>query len=755
MGSTSPKCSNLTKSLSISNLIRNNFIENQNQNQNQKQSLSQCSKDSDCSDISKCCAITSECPEHGNICQKPVINNLNLPSIPFNLTITERKKGKTVILSWDCVYNKNKPTLFVVEGRWSLKSPYNSEETSNNDNFMTKWGYLAQTTNNNWIILRSINRGRWYKFRVASISKSGSYGYSQPTELFILSSAPKPPSQAQNLTINQIYQSKSDLNSVNINISWLPSKRSDLPVSDYKISWSLRPNGSLNNDESYFKTNEYEESDEDSPDDLASDLAYDNSVNNNQQSESYGYDLVHAQNLNKYTIKNLAKNSVYSVELIAMSKYESKYLSSPPIRIRLDTSLISPVSSSLIADRLVPNENLIKHDYGNTETDEEDDEEAFEDDDLDNNLKQQVITRTSPLEVDSSIKIPMIRNLSVQTPYFQNGLVKAKLSWQIEFQGQQDFYLSKQQASISSKTVIDQPMFTITWFAIKCVKLDKKLDSSNIPHKQLPTPITATTINTHFEIYELKYNCDYVVNVRLANSNSNKQSLFSQFSSSLLSNSQKSIPPQISSAQFKVPSCSQIKILGRIRPMCYDRNVVVESSDNSEPIETTRPTTKFYQQDIYKLLQSSTIPTQKSTVEYLKTTVNLPKVNNIRYKVVEKIPYSVEFSWSLPLTLNRNLYTGYQISVVPKEIPGLGPTREDQAFNNGYFGSVGAIVTKDQQSFIVRQLTAQIRYIFQIQTIGSDGLSYGPASSLEFVIEDKLVEKERKNKFQSQSHKQD
>lgn len=52
----------------------------------------------------------------------------------------------------------------------------------------------------------------------------------------------------------------------------------------------------------------------------------------------------------------------------------------------------------------------------------------------------------------------------------------------------------------------------------------------------------------------------------------------------------------------------------------------------------------------------------------------------------------------------------------------------------GYFGSVGAIVGRDQHSFIVRQLTPRIGYIFQIQAIGLDGQTYGPASSLEFRI---------------------
>ncbi len=113
---------------------------------------------------------------------------------------------------------------------------------------MTKWGYLAQSANNNWIILRNINRGRWYKFRVAAVSKIGTNGYSNSTELFILSSAPKPPSEPQNLTILQMYsdnnistESNSQLeNYINIDVGWLPPRRSDLPILDYRITWKRK-----------------------------------------------------------------------------------------------------------------------------------------------------------------------------------------------------------------------------------------------------------------------------------------------------------------------------------------------------------------------------------------------------------------------------------------------------------------------------------------------------------------------------------
>ena len=123
--------------------------------------------------------------------------------MPFNLSITERKKGKTVILNWEHTpassASSSGPVMFVVEGRWSLKTSLSASASQQQaDASMTRWGYLTQTVNTKWVILRSINRGRWYKFRVAA---GGSLGYSPPTELFILSSPPQPPSAPQNLSV--------------------------------------------------------------------------------------------------------------------------------------------------------------------------------------------------------------------------------------------------------------------------------------------------------------------------------------------------------------------------------------------------------------------------------------------------------------------------------------------------------------------------------------------------------------------------
>ena len=354
---------------------------------------SSCSKDADCADTSKCCSINTACPQYGRVCKRPQINaaNIHMPSIPFNLSIVERKKGKTIILSWDCNYNKNKPTMFVVEGRWSLNSPTSSSSSSNvaheNDSYMTKWGYLAQTVNNNWIILRSINRGRWYKFRVAAISKSGTHGYSQPTELFILSSPPKPPSQPQNLTLNKVYASlnNKDKDRVDVDISWLPSKRSDLPITNYKITWTMI-------DDENEKTENV------------------NVMNHG------GQDLIDAQNLNKYTIHNLFKNAHYSIEIAAQSSHEQNMLVSSPMRITIDTTINLDAFTMQLKAANVREDDLITTTHANEYDDDEDDE----DDDLDmkpvarNSQNVELVAGELNLAANNvASKRPIIKNLLV------------------------------------------------------------------------------------------------------------------------------------------------------------------------------------------------------------------------------------------------------------------------------------------------------------------------------------------------------
>ena len=43
-----------------------------------EKTLNECRKDSDCNDIRKCCSLNPNCPEQGQVCMKPQIQNQNL-----------------------------------------------------------------------------------------------------------------------------------------------------------------------------------------------------------------------------------------------------------------------------------------------------------------------------------------------------------------------------------------------------------------------------------------------------------------------------------------------------------------------------------------------------------------------------------------------------------------------------------------------------------------------------------------------------
>lgn len=344
--------------------------------------------------------------------------------------------------------------------------------------------------------------------------------------MFMLSAQPKPPAQPENLTVSG--EVKSDL--VDAHVTWLPSKRSDLPVVYYKLTWQLAGDKTTADSDT-----EYDESE--------TPLSRDSNKQNQE--------LIDAQQPNKFTLKGLMRDSVYLIELTAMSRYDGKFLMSTRARTTLDTSLLLADSSS-----------RTYHQDNNSEM--EDEENTDEDDDLD--VDEPVLPpKSQPLKSETTVasstsSTPMIRNLSVQTAYFQNGLVKAKSSWQIEQQGSGS---GSESASLLSKTVRTPLMYTLTWFAIKC--------GFTVDPKRLPTPITATTINTFFEIYELMHNCDYVLNVRLVVPPSTVQN------SASLAQQQ---PPQVASALFKVPACERISIIGRIRPVCLNDISHIQQNDD-------------------------------------------------------------------------------------------------------------------------------------------------------------------------------
>ena len=212
-----------------------------------------------------------------------------------------------------------------------------------------------------------------------------------------------------------------------------------------------------------------------------------------------------------FVLKDLNTHSnIYLIELFAISQFT------------FDKQLVSLPAKLIINN----NNNLVSLSSS--------DDDYYKDDDVDdgygddqNSIPHSTATSTTTrLDI---LSIITIRNLTLQNVYFQNGLVKARLNWQLS---QQLFTAD----------------FQLTWFPIKCLDSNGSLVKESL----LPAPISSQTQKLQFEIYELKFSCDYVVNVKLLSSRYQTKRLI------------------FSTVQFKVPECNEVKIIGKIKPLCYD-----------------------------------------------------------------------------------------------------------------------------------------------------------------------------------------
>lgn len=124
--------------------------------------------------------------------------------------------------------------------------------------------------------------------------------------------------------------------------------------------------------------------------------------------------LIDAQQANKYTLRNLARNAIYAIELTAMSKYEDKYLTSGRVSARLDTSMATSNLLDVTNANVENNNNRFGGQASSSSSnnsndaddeDESEDEDSYdEDDDLD---EQQQQPKSEPLLRDrpgSSLK---------------------------------------------------------------------------------------------------------------------------------------------------------------------------------------------------------------------------------------------------------------------------------------------------------------------------------------------------------------
>jgi hypothetical protein len=107
----------------------------------------------------------------------------NIPQV-YNITAIERKSRRTVRLKWNANGAKNtEPVFYVIEAQWIL-----SNNDVNQYELVSKWGFVKEEVSNTKAIIRNIQRdNRWYRFRIAAVTRHGYSSFSITNKPFRLS----------------------------------------------------------------------------------------------------------------------------------------------------------------------------------------------------------------------------------------------------------------------------------------------------------------------------------------------------------------------------------------------------------------------------------------------------------------------------------------------------------------------------------------------------------------------------------------
>ncbi|XP_068624924.1 anosmin-1 [Battus philenor] len=346
-----------------------------------------CNMDSQCDGTQRCC-------RHGcsTTCSQPH-DLLTLPGLPALPTLEEiKEKRRSVLIRWtdgvgDSARTVPGRVLYLLEEQHHLGPKY--EEAGLGD-----WNLLMRTNKTKVSLRNHLKPGRWYRFRVAAVSSSGTRGFSDPSAPFTPRKGPRPPPAPKKLKVQPI---ASDNGNVTLKLEWKEPK-SDLPIMRYKVFWSRRVRG------------------------LGREL---DSVLVNHQTVPKEQTYVE--------IKDLQPNSMYFLQVQTISQYGLGKLRSEKAAIFYNTTNIREEQ---------PPEPLRRKDV-------------------------------------------KIKNLKLNKIVWVDHKLKAKISWEP--------ILIKNDKS---------KRFFVHWKTIKCQR----------PHK--PTKdLLAITEETTFEIYELDYNCSYLVRV--------------------------------------------------------------------------------------------------------------------------------------------------------------------------------------------------------------------------------------------------
>ncbi|XP_065170548.1 anosmin-1 [Atheta coriaria] len=187
--------------------------------------LKECRKDSDCSGIQKCCK--HHC---GSTCQpaQSLQNVSGLLAIPSDIHIKQRKK-KSLYIKWKPSSLFNNQAIFYILEQRQQHGQFDTDLLN-----LAEWSTYLRTGKSSVLLRNFVRPGRWYQFRVASVNENGTQGFSQPIT-YNAQIEPRPP-KAPNVTVGPLQQQNGTLC---VELQWI-KPQSDAPVIKYKVFWSKR-----------------------------------------------------------------------------------------------------------------------------------------------------------------------------------------------------------------------------------------------------------------------------------------------------------------------------------------------------------------------------------------------------------------------------------------------------------------------------------------------------------------------------------
>ncbi|CAF2728778.1 unnamed protein product [Rotaria sp. Silwood2] len=213
-----------------------------------------------------------------------------------------------------------------------------------------------------------------------------------------------------------------------------------------------------------------------------------------------------------------------------------------------------------------------------------------------------------------------IKNFYISEPYFINGLIKTNISWN----------------KINDYRI---QQYDLHWIETQC--------SSDV----LPCCYRrdAVTIESFFQLYDLRFNCTYVLNIKPIVSKLRIKKSFQVY--------------------FNVSSCQLIPVYGTIRPSCQTDDNISSSSLSSFNLIITRNESgiQFYWQDMRSLVHDDSGIIYQLRIEQLPSHIELISVDLSPTITNYFLPYSKQQSdryLNVTLTLFDNLIIQQQKSII-------------------------------------------------------------------------------------------